>query len=228
MPRMATLVGALTVGAILSAPRVLPAQNGVLPDAALKGLKWRSIGPSNHSGRIADFAVARAPGMPDALYAAISIGGVWKTTDWGTTWEPVFDSANGMSSIGSVSVAPSNPNVVWVGTGEVDNRQSSYWGDGIYKSVDAGRTWKHMGLEESQHIGSIVIDPTNPDVVYVAALGHLWGANPERGVYKTTDGGKTWAKILYVDDHTGASQIIMDPQDPQTLIAAMYQRQRTA
>ncbi len=228
MPRLATLVGALTVSAILSAPRELPAQTGVVPAAALKGLKWRSIGPANHSGRIADFAVARAPGVPDALYAAISIGGVWKTTDWGATWEPVFDSANGMSSIGSVSVAPSNPNIVWVGTGEVDNRQSSYWGDGIYKSLDAGHTWKHMGLEESQHIGSIVIDPTNPDVVYVAALGHLWGANPERGVYKTTDGGKTWAKILYVDDHTGASQIIMDPQDPQTLIAAMYQRQRTA
>jgi photosystem II stability/assembly factor-like uncharacterized protein len=251
MARTVTLVRGLAVGATLLSlvPRVLPAQKAADPRAtqaaqlpaapsrpaaatldaaALKGLKWRNIGPANHSGRIADFAVGRAPGVADALYAAMSIGGVWKTTDWGATWDPVFDSSNGMSSIGSVSVAPSNPNVVWVGTGEVDNRQSSYWGDGIYKSVDAGRTWKHMGLVETQHIGSIVIDPTNPDIVYVAALGHLWGANAERGVYKTTDGGETWSKILYVDEHTGASAIIMDPQDPHTLIAAMYQRQRTA
>jgi photosystem II stability/assembly factor-like uncharacterized protein len=204
------------------------AAQGTFDAAKLKGLEWRNVGPANHSGRIADLAVARAPGIPDALYVAEANGGVWKTTDWGATWDPVFDSAHGMGSIGSVTVAPSNPNVVWVGTGEVDNRQSSYWGDGIYKSVDAGRTWKHMGLEATQHIGRIIVDPTNPDIVYVAALGHLWGSNPERGVYKTTDGGATWNKVLYVDENTGASTMVMDPHDPQTLIVAMYERQRKA
>ena len=218
-----------TVGELgLGGPALAAAAATPIDASKLKGLKWRSIGPSSMSGRIADFAVARSPGMPDALYVAAAIGGVWKTTDWGTTWDPVFDSADGMSSVGDVTVAPSNPNLVWVGTGEADNRQSSSWGDGVYKSVDAGRSWTHMGLKETRHVGRIVIHPTNPDIVYVAALGHLWGSNPERGVFRTTDGGTTWEKVLYVDDQTGAVDLVMDPQDPQTLIAATYQRQRKA
>lgn len=194
----------------------------------LQSLRWRSIGPSTMSGRVTDFAVARSPGAPDALYVGSASGGLWKTTDWGTTWHPVFDGVDGMMSIGDVAVAPSNPNTVWVGTGEANSRQSSSWGDGVYKSVDAGRSWKHVGLKETRHVGRIVIHPQNPDIVYVAGMGHLWGSNPERGVFRTLDGGATWEKVLFVDEHTGAVDLVMDPQDPQTLIAATYQRQRKA
>jgi len=223
MPRLYDLRAVLIASCVAAASA--SAQTRI--DAGkLQGLKWRNVGPATMSGRIADFAVARTPGQPDALYVAASIGGVWKTTDWGATWDPVFDSANGASSIGDVTVAPSNPNLVWVGTGEADNRQSSSWGDGVYKSLDGGRTWKFMGLKETRHVGRIVIHPTNPDIVYVAGGGHLWGSNPERGVFRTIDGGATWEKVLYVDENTGATDLVMDPQDPQTLFAAMYQRQR--
>ena len=199
-----------------------------LTTAMLRGLTWRGIGPATMSGRIADVAIARSPGAPDALYVGASIGGVWKSTDLGSTWDPVFDASGGMSSIGDVTVAPSNPNIVWVGTGEANSRQSSSWGDGVYKSMDAGKTWTFVGLKESRHVGRIVIHPTNPDIVYVAALGHLWGSNPERGVFRTRDGGATWEKVLFVNDFTGAVDLVMDPQDPQTIFASMYQRQRTA
>src|SRR5262249_34311535 len=117
-------------------------------------------------------------------------------------------------------------NIVWAGTGEANNRQSSSWGDGVYKSVDAGRTWKSMGLRDTRHIGRIVVHPTNPEIVFVAAVGHLWGSNSERGIFKTADGGETWKKTLYVDDHTGATDVIFDPQNPQVLYAATYQRER--
>ena len=209
-----------------SAPVTPPAPS--LTTAMLRGLTWRGIGPATMSGRIADVAIARSPGAPDALYVGASIGGVWKSTDLGSTWDPVFDASGGMSSIGDVTVAPSNPNIVWVGTGEANSRQSSSWGDGVYKSMDAGKTWTFVGLKESRHVGRIVIHPTNPDIVYVAALGHLWGSNPERGVFRTRDGGATWEKVLFVNDFTGAVDLVMDPQDPQTIFASMYQRQRTA
>ena len=205
------------------------AQSTAPVDPALLGsLRWRSIGPANTGGRIDDFAVARVPGQPDAIYVATASGGVFKSTNQGTTWAPIFDRVDAMMSIGDISVAPSNPSVVWVGTGEANNRQSSSWGDGVYKSVDAGRTWTSSGLADTRHIGRIVIHPSNPDVVYVAAAGHLWGPNIERGVFKTTDGGRTWNKVLFVDDNTGATDLVMDPLDPQTLFAAMYQRQRKA
>lgn len=199
-----------------------------LETSMLNGLKWRSIGPANTGGRIDDFAVARVPGAPDAIYVATASGGIFKSTTAGTSWFPIFDEVNAMQSIGDITVAPSNPNIVWTGTGEANNRQSSSWGDGVYKSVDAGLHWKNVGLKETRHIGRIVIHPANPDVVYVAAVGHLWGSNPDRGVFKTTDGGETWKKVLFVDDNTGATDLIMDPQDPQTLFAATYQRQRKA
>ena len=205
------------------------AQSTAGVDPALLGsLRWRSIGPANTGGRIDDFAVARVPGQPDAIYVATASGGVFKSTNQGTSWAPIFDNVDAMMSIGDISVAPSNPSVVWVGTGEANNRQSSSWGDGVYKSVDAGRTWRLCGLADTHHIGRIVIHPSNPDVVYVAAGGHLWGPNSERGVFKTTDGGQTWSNVLFVDDNTGATDLVMDPQDPQTLFAAMYQRQRKA
>ena len=190
------------------------------------GLTWRSIGPINTSGRIDDFAVARVPGQPDAIYVASASGGVFRSTNGGTSWTPVFDHVDGMMSIGDVAVAPSNPNVVWAGTGEANNRQSSSWGDGVYKSEDAGQTWTNMGLKETRHIGRIVVDPTNAAIVYVAAVGHLWGPNTERGVFKTTDGGTSWKKVLFIDENTGANDLVMDPQNPKILIASTYQRQR--
>ena len=205
------------------------AQGPAAVDPALLGnLAWRSIGPANTGGRIDDFAVARVPGRPDAIYVATASGGVFKSTNQGTSWTPIFDRVDAMMSIGDIAVAPSNPDVVWVGTGEANNRQSSSWGDGVYRSLDGGRTWKAAGLGDTRHIGRVVIHPANPDVVYVAAVGHLWGSNAERGVFKTADGGLTWKKVLYVDDNSGATDLVMDPQDPDTLFAATYQRQRKA
>jgi photosystem II stability/assembly factor-like uncharacterized protein len=190
----------------------------------LARLEWREIGPTIMGGRIADIAAVES--NPAVFYVGAATGGVWKTTNAGTTFAPLFDGQP-TGSVGDVTVAPSNPNIVWVGSGEPQNRQSSPWGNGAYKSTDAGRTWQHMGLAATHHIARIQIHPGNPDIVYVAAVGHLWGANEERGVFRTTDGGKTWAKVLYVDQHTGAIDLAMDPGDPNTLFAAMYQRQRT-
>ncbi len=199
-----------------------------LDPSLLGALRWRSIGPAATGGRVDDFAVARVPGAPDAIYVATASGGVFKSTNQGTSWTPVFDAVNAMMSIGDVAVAPSNPNIVWVGTGEANNRQSSSWGDGVYKSTDAGKTWTAVGLADTKHIGRIVVHPTNPDIVFVAAQGHLWGPNEQRGVFRTTDGGKTWARVLYVDENTGATDIAIDPQNANILYAATYQRQRKA
>jgi photosystem II stability/assembly factor-like uncharacterized protein len=199
-----------------------------LDPSLLSALTSRSIGPANTGGRVDDFAVARVPGAPDTIYVGTASGGIFRSTNQGTSWTPVFDGVDAMMSIGDLAVAPSNPNVVWAGTGEANNRQSSSWGDGVYKSVNGGRTWARAGLEETRHVGRIVIHPRNPDIVYVAAVGHLWGSNAERGVFKTSDAGRTWQKVLFVDDNTGATDIVMDPQDPETLFAAMYQRQRKA
>jgi photosystem II stability/assembly factor-like uncharacterized protein len=190
----------------------------------LKSLELREIGPAVMGGRIDDFAVVES--NPNIVFVGVASGGVWKTTNNGTTWTPVFDK-EGVSTIGDIAIAPSDPSVVWVGTGEPNNRQSSSWGDGAYKSLDGGKTWQNMGLRATHHIGRIVIHPRNPDVLYVAALGHLWGPNAERGVYKTTDGGKTWSQVLKINDDTGVSDIAMDPQSPDILYAAAYERRRT-
>ncbi len=193
--------------------------------AALKNLRWREIGPAIMGGRIDDFAVVES--NPEIVYVGTASGGVFKTINGGTTWQPVFDT-EAVSTIGDVTLAPSDPSIVWVGTGEPNNRQSSSWGNGVYKSTDAGKTWTNVGLKDSHHIGRIVIHPGNPDVVYVAALGHLWGPNKERGVYKTTDGGKTWTQSLFINEDTGVVDIAMDLQSPDTLYAAAYERRRTA
>jgi photosystem II stability/assembly factor-like uncharacterized protein len=205
---------------VLYAPAV--AQTSI--EQAVAGLEWRNIGPAIMGGRVSDLAVMES--NPAIFYVGLATGGVWKTTNNGTTWETLFDDQP-TSSIGDVTLAPSNPNIVWVGTGEPQNRQSSPWGNGVYKSSDAGRTWTHMGLAATHHIARIQIHPHNPDIVYVAAVGRLWGANPERGVYRTTDGGATWDLVLFVDENTGAIDLAMDPGDPETLFAAMYQRRRT-
>src|SRR6266478_5469580 len=189
------------------------------PVDKLKNLEFREIGPATMGGRIDDFAVVES--NPNIVYVGVASGGVWKTSNNGTTWEPVFDKER-VSTIGDIAIAPSDPSVIWVGSGEPNNRQSSSWGDGIYKSTDAGKTWKNMGLADTHHIGRVVIHPKNPDVVYAAALGHLWGTNPERGVYKTTDGGKTWTQVLKIGNDTGVSDIAMDPESPDTIYAAAY------
>ena len=221
-PRTLVLIAALiTVTASLGGQ----APGGIDP-SLLSGVKLRAIGPTSVGGRIDDFAVGRTPGQPDAIYVASASGGVFKSTNGGVTWSPIFDKVDAMMSIGAIAVSKSNPNVVWVGTGEANTRQSSSWGDGVYKSTDAGKTWKNMGLAETRSIGRVVIDPVNPDVVFVAAQGHLWGPNAERGVYKTTDGGLTWKQTLTVNENTGANDVAIDPGNPKVLYAAAYQRER--
>jgi photosystem II stability/assembly factor-like uncharacterized protein len=197
----------------------------VSPDV-LKVFSFRSIGPTRQSGRFVDFAVPDLE--PATIYAASGSGGLWKSTNNGTTWEPIFDNQP-VISIGDVAASASNPKVVYVGTGEATSSRSTYWGDGVYKSTDAGKTWTNVGLKESHHIGRIVIDPKNPDIVYVAALGHLYSENPERGLFKTTDGGKTWTKSLDVkvgDRAIGVCEVVMDPNNPKVLYAASYDKER--
>jgi photosystem II stability/assembly factor-like uncharacterized protein len=190
-----------------------------------KDVKWQWIGPRNISGRAIDIAVVAPRGKSYTVYVATASGGLWKTENEATTWQPVFERGPA-TTIGDVTIAPSNPSVVWIGTGEANIFRSSQAGIGVYKSVDAGKTWQHMGLADTYTIPRIVIHPANPDIVYVAASGHEWTTNAERGVYKTTDGGKTWAKVLYVNEKTGAIDLTMDPADPNTLYAATWQRTR--
>ncbi len=189
----------------------------------LSGLSFRSIGPAITSGRIADFAVN--PSNPKEYYVAVASGGVWKTTNSGTTYTPVFDSQKSYS-IGCVTMDPNNSNVIWVGSGENNNQRSVAYGDGIYKSVDGGQSWEHKGLTTSEHIGNIIVHPENSDVVFVAAIGPLWSSGGERGVYKTTDGGETWTAVLTIDEHTGVNEIVMDPRNPDILYASAFQRRR--
>lgn len=194
-----------------------------LGSGRLGALRFRSIGPALPSGRIGDFAVN--PQNPGEWYVAVSSGGVWKTTNAGTTFEPIFDG-EGSYSIGVVEIDPNNPNVIWVGTGENNSQRSVSFGDGVYKSVDGGKSWRNVGLEKSEHIGMIAIDPRNSDTVYVAAQGPLWNAGGERGLYKTTDGGRTWVRVLHISDDTGVNEVHMDPRDPDRLYASAYQRRR--
>jgi len=193
-------------------------------DPALKRFVFRSIGPASMGGRIDDIAVSEQ--NPYVMYIAFATNGVWKSTNNGTTFTPIFDTYT-THSIGDIAIAPSDPNIVWVGTGEPNNRQSSSYGDGIYKSTDAGKTFTKMGLEDSQTIGRIVIDPKDPNTVYAAVIGHLFGPNKERGVFKTTDGGKTWTNVKFIDEDTGFTDIAMDASDSKILYAASYQRRRT-
>lgn len=209
------------------------AQADLSVDALVSTVPVRSIGPAVMSGRVVDIAVASSPDtrggrLGTVYYIAAASGGVWKTTSGGVTWEPVFDEA-GVQSIGDVAVAPSNSNVVWVGTGEANSQRSSSYGNGVYKSEDGGVSWEHMGLETSQHVGRILVHPQDPDVVYVAAVGPLWAGGGERGLYRTTDGGETWERILDgANEWTGVTDVVMDPRDPDVMYAATYQRLRRA
>ena len=216
---LAVLAG-LTVHA---APQVAPP----FDESLLKAFVWRNTGPFRMQARIAAIAVPESPARAhlDTFYVAPWIGGLFKTTNTGTTFEPVFDGQDNLS-IGAVALAPSKPDTVWVGTGDAFTSRSSYAGDGVYKSIDAGKTWRNMGLADSQHIARIVIHPTNPDVVYVAAMGHLYSTNSERGVYKTTDGGVHWSRVLGIDDRVGIIDLVMHPTDPSVLYAAAYDKAR--
>jgi photosystem II stability/assembly factor-like uncharacterized protein len=192
-------------------------------ESLLKNFTYRAIGPARQGGRITDISVPLS--QPYTFYVATASGGLWKTVNNGTTFEPIFDNQS-VISIGDIEVAPSNPNIVWVGTGEANNSRSSYWGDGVYKSTDGGKSWKNIGLRDSHHVGRIIIHPKNPDIVYVAALGHLYSSNEERGLFKTSNGGETWEKILYINEKVGVVDVVIDPTNPDILYAASYERSR--
>jgi photosystem II stability/assembly factor-like uncharacterized protein len=191
-----------------------------------KDLQWQYIGPTNVGGRCTDVAVVAPKGKNYTMYVASASGGLWKTQNEGTTWDQVFDDSAASSAFGSVAIAPSDPTIVWAGTGEANIFRSSQAGCGVFKSTDAGKTWQHMGLADTYTIARIVIHPKNPDIVYVAASGHEWTFNNERGVFKTTDGGKSWQKVLFVNDRSGAIDLVMDPSDNEILYAATWQRIR--
>ncbi len=230
---MKKLWGLMLVFALVALPATAKKKADAVPDtdeekkamsaATFAGLEWRNIGPAYNSGRVVDFAVV--PEAHNIIYAATASGGLWKTVNAGTTWEPIFDKEKSYS-IGCVTLDPSNPNVVWVGTGENNSQRSVAFGDGVYKSLDGGQNWENVGLGESEHIGMIVIDPRDTNVVYVAAQGPLWASGGDRGVYKTTDGGATWERVLFISDDTGANEVHMDPRNPDVLYASSYQRRR--
>lgn len=196
----------------------------MLASTPLREFKARNVGPTNMSGRIVDLEVAN---NTNTFYIAAASGGVWKTEDNGQSFTPIFDH-QGALGMGAMALSPSDNNVLWVGTGEDNSSRSTYAGAGVYKSTDAGKTWQHMGLIHSQHIGQILIHPTNPDVVWVGAMGGLYSKNKERGVYKTTDGGKTWKKVLYIDDNTGIIDMQMHPTNPDLILAGSWERFRQA
>jgi photosystem II stability/assembly factor-like uncharacterized protein len=216
------MIQRLISAALLVTILIIPLQAQIDPDL-LAGMKARSIGPAGMSGRVASIDVVQS--NPDIIYVGAATGGVWKSENAGITWEPIFDDQP-VAAIGAVAIFQPNPDIVWVGTGEGNPRNSASVGNGIYKSIDAGKSWSYLGLEETERIHRIVLHPTNPDIVYVAALGKTWGENPERGVFKTEDGGKTWKKILYVNETTGSADLVMDPVNPNKLFAAMWDHRR--
>jgi photosystem II stability/assembly factor-like uncharacterized protein len=219
-PASLTTLLFLSSTAALPAP---PAGEHAIAEETLQGLALRGIGPALLGGRIADIAVS--PRDRSAWYVAVGSGGVWKTENAGITWWPIFDDQPSYS-VGCVALDPSNPDVVWVGTGENVSGRHVGWGDGVYKSLDGGRSWRQMGLERSEHIGKILVDPRDGNVVYVAAEGPLWSSGGERGLYRTSDGGATWAHVLAIDEDTGVTDVELDPRNPDVLYAAAYQRRR--
>jgi hypothetical protein len=214
---LATLVLATLI------PPTLQAQNGGLDPDKLKGIAWRSIGPGFVTGRIADIEID--PKDTNVWYVATAFGGLWKTVNRGISFEPIFDEGPSFN-LCCVVIDPKNSNIVWLGTGENHSQRSAHFGDGVYKSTDAGKTWKRVGLETSEHIGKIVIDPRNSNVVYVASQGPLFSAGGERGLYKTTDGGSTWTAVLTISENTGVTDVVLDPKNPDVLFVSSYQRRR--
>ena len=220
------MIGLMVLSGVFMLADVVLGQQ--LSNVFLQGFEFRGIGPTRQSGRFVDFAVPDDEKQPYTFYAATGSGGLWKTTNNGISFRSIFDDEE-VISIGDVTVSWSDPDIVWVGSGEANNSRSTYYGDGVYKSTDAGETWANMGLPESHHIGRIVIHPSNPDIVYVAALGHLYSENEERGLYKTTNGGRTWQKSLDVTvrgKQMGVVDVVMDPANPRVLYAATFDKVR--
>jgi photosystem II stability/assembly factor-like uncharacterized protein len=212
----------LTVSLALSL--AVPAPTALAQAAdPFSGLHWRTIGPTR-AGRAR--ALAGVPTQPNVFYIGFDNGGVWRTTDYGSTWRPLFDGQS-TGSIGAIAVAPSDPNVIYVGTGAGIIRPDLAVGDGVYKSVDAGRTWTHLGLHDSQMIAMIDVDPTDPNRLFVAALGHPYGPNAERGIFRSTDGGRSFEKVLFKDEYTSANDVRIDPSDPKTVYATLWQQQQS-
>src|ERR1043165_9919807 len=209
---------------ILLGAIALPALAQVPDSATLAGLKWRSIGPVNMAGRTVD--VECEAKTPKICYIAGATGGIWKTINAGTTFIPLWGEGAPIASMGDLAIAPSSPNIIYAGTGEDNARNSVAPGYGVYKSTDGGVTWQSLGLEATQQIGRIVVHPTDPNIVYVAAVGAVWNSNPERGLYKSVDGGKTWTMSKFVSDKAGFIDVAMDPRDPHTLYAASWERVR--
>jgi photosystem II stability/assembly factor-like uncharacterized protein len=216
----ASLLGLALLVAL--APVPTRAQSGKSP---FDGLHFRDIGPAASGGRIHDLQID--PKDPAVLYVAAASGGIWKSTNKGVSWKPMFER-QADNTFGALAIHPRDTNIIWAGTGENNNRQSSSWGGGVYRSTDGGNTWSYLGLHDTRSIGRVVLDPDDPSVAYVAAVGNLWRENEERGVYKTADAGRTWTKALYVDAFTGATDLVMDPRDSKAIYAATYQRLRKA
>ena len=194
-----------------------------MPDSAfLAAFRWRGIGPANMGGRVHD--IEANPANPKVIYVGFATGGVWRSDNAGTTWAPVFD-ATGVHAVSDIAIAPSDTSVLWVGTGEVNSRNSISPGAGIFRSGDRGATWTHAGLRETQHIARVLVHPTDPNTVWVAALGRAWGSNPERGIFKTTDGGTTWRRTL-APGAAGGIDLAIDPSNPAVLLAATWDRFR--
>ena len=213
---------ALLPAAIALGQTPVPSAAAAIDEKLFRGIQWRQVGPFR-GGRA--LAVEGVPGDPSTFYFGAVAGGVWKTTDGGANWAPLFDKES-ISSIGAVAVAPSDHNVVYVGTGEAAVRGNISYGAGVYKSVDAGKSWKNIGLKDTRHIGALIVDPKNADIVLVAALGHAFGPNQERGIFRTTDGGKTWTKVLSKDENTGGIDVVFDPHNSNVVFAALWQARR--
>jgi photosystem II stability/assembly factor-like uncharacterized protein len=216
------VVGLVSLDLTASGRAAEPGERPAINESLYSGMKWRLVGPFR-GGRA--LAVQGVIGEPNVYYFGAVAGGVWKTTDGGQTWAPLFQQES-VSSIGDIAVAPSDHNVIYVGTGEAAIRGDITFGDGVYKSIDGGKNWKNIGLKDSRHIGAVIVNPTNPDIVFVAALGHAFGPNSERGIFKTTDGGRTWRNVLFKDENTGGIDVVFDPHNPNILFAALWQARR--
>jgi len=206
---------------------VLPARAVQMDEIVRDGFTYRNLGPFRAGSWIADIAVPEAPAKAHlyTFYVGARNGGLWKSTNNGTTFEPVFDGQS-VLTIGALAVAPSDAGTVWAGTGDASCTRSALPGNGVYKSIDGGKTWQHLGLTETHHIARVVIHPSNPDIVYIAAMGHLFSTNDQRGIFKTTDGGKTWSNVFYLNERTGVIDLVLDRRHPDTLYAAAYECER--
>src|SRR5947209_5772172 len=211
---MVSLIGVGMVRLNADAPKA----DATYDPALFQEMRWRHIGPFRGGRTVGAAGVAQ---QPNVFYIGVNNGGVWKTTDFGLTWTPIFDDQP-TGSIGALAVAPSNPNIIYVGSGEGLQRPDLSTGDGVYKSMDGGKTWRHLGLRDGQQISTIIVDPRDAGRVFVAVLGHPYGANAERGVFRSTDGGATWQKILYKDENTGAAALAFDPANAQTVYAVLW------